>query len=829
MNKAISIIYKNSEQKKYLINALLLVYAFLGSAGTILSFASCFRFGKNIWFYLFPILISVCFCSVFLSDRMYKAAFVAICGGAGIYSLTKWKQMAGGFITTANIVIADANESYQMGWDFLSYPQKLRLYKENDLFLIVMTVLITVLICFFIVGYASAFGCILVSMPFTIFGIFFDLFPKVPYLVMAVTFWIVAAALRASGWKGRRRPDVAIYNALFLAVFVGIIFLISQKAIPEERYQKNEQLLEVRNVLDRLAEKFSSVALEGIGTGEDEPGMRRGEFGYQDEIRFTGHTMLEVRVPLLSENIYLKCKEYNEYTGNQWNDNAKWFQSYFEDDYLKKDRGEWPQNTTSSLLKGSDEMLGFYEITVEDYCEMVKEYEITVDNLNDLEYGFIPYGAVIEGHSLERDVIPDLKGMKHYQFQVYAGDVDEVLDKIDSQKVINYWEEATNQNWEHGNWFRMAELYSLAEAEKNYASFVRKAYTQVPSELESILRQYAPAVVEYRYDETMEFVQEIRRMFLEEYTYTLAPGKVPEGMDGVEYFLTENKRGYCVYFASAATLIFRMAGIPSRYVEGYVVTPDMAKINRRENVSVQRKISGEMVEEEINYVTVTVPDNKAHAWVEIYIAGYGWIPVEVTPGYYSAREITSGNEENDTEEETTTDREIETESQSKKQEKEEDLKKEKDFDWKGLGRMLLALVIAGGGITVFVIAIQRWYRSGKEKYLAIVEEQRGVDAKKRACLAWWYMESVMKFLGRPMPENISYEELKEFLKENTEFFSKRDFNGTIDYIIKTYYGNESLTREEMDEIAEMIREFRKEVYESLSKGRQWRFKYIKRL
>ena len=33
----------------------------------------------------------------------------------------------------------------------------------------------------------------------------------------------------------------------------------------------------------------------------------------------------------------------------------------------------------------------------------------------------------------------------------------------------------------------------------------------------------------------------------------------------------------------------------------------------------------------------------------------------------------------------------------------------------------------------------------------------------------------------------------------------------------------------MDEIVEMIREFRKEVYESLSKGRQWRFKYIKRL
>ena len=39
----------------------------------------------------------------------------------------------------------------------------------------------------------------------------------------------------------------------------------------------------------------------------------------------------------------------------------------------------------------------------------------------------------------------------------------------------------------------------------------------------------------------------------------------------MEYFLTENKKGYCMHFASAGVLLLRAAGVPARYVEGYVV------------------------------------------------------------------------------------------------------------------------------------------------------------------------------------------------------------------------------------------------------------------
>ena len=88
--------------------------------------------------------------------------------------------------------------------------------------------------------------------------------------------------------------------------------------------------------------------------------------------------------------------------------------------------------------------------------------------------------------------------------------------------------------------------------------------------------------------------------------YDLDVPTMAAGEDFVAHFLAEG-RGYCVHFATAATLLLRMNGIPARYVSGYTadITP------------------GEVTD---------VPDYAAHAWVEVYLDGYGWYPVEVTPG-----------------------------------------------------------------------------------------------------------------------------------------------------------------------------------------------------
>ena len=141
---------------------------------------------------------------------------------------------------------------------------------------------------------------------------------------------------------------------------------------------------------------------------------------------------------------------------------------------------------------------------------------------------------------------------------------------------------------------------------------------------------------------TDHVIEELKNYYQENYPYTVRPGKTPKKKDFVNYFLLENKKGYCSYFASAAVLIFRYMGIPARYVEGYAIDYDQI-------------LSGELVDGadyadyydgyseigETAYVKVDVTDADAHAWVEVYDPVIGWYPVDVTPSSSDDEDITN--------------------------------------------------------------------------------------------------------------------------------------------------------------------------------------------
>lgn len=97
-------------------------------------------------------------------------------------------------------------------------------------------------------------------------------------------------------------------------------------------------------------------------------------------------------------------------------------------------------------------------------------------------------------------------------------------------------------------------------------------------------------------------------------TYSQEPPRLPWGEDPIEYFLGQGKIGYCMHYASAAVMLLRQMGVPSRYASGYVV-------------------SRTSFEEAGKSFTAEVLDNQAHAWAEVYLDSIGWVPVEVTSGY----------------------------------------------------------------------------------------------------------------------------------------------------------------------------------------------------
>lgn len=105
---------------------------------------------------------------------------------------------------------------------------------------------------------------------------------------------------------------------------------------------------------------------------------------------------------------------------------------------------------------------------------------------------------------------------------------------------------------------------------------------------------------EVRLARTVAFVQG-------ECHYSLKPGRF-RTQQPVAEFLFEKKRGYCEYFASAAALLLRLEGVPARYVRGFTVR----EANRLDDEYVVREAD-------------------AHAWIEAWIPGRGWVEADPTP------------------------------------------------------------------------------------------------------------------------------------------------------------------------------------------------------
>ena len=85
-------------------------------------------------------------------------------------------------------------------------------------------------------------------------------------------------------------------------------------------------------------------------------------------------------------------------------------------------------------------------------------------------------------------------------------------------------------------------------------------------------------------------------------------------------FLIESKIGHSVHYATAAALMFRYYGIPSRYVEGYLVTPEDVK---------DKKDRGHRSR---------FPERTDTHGLRSISTVMGWVPVEMTPEYYGVME-----------------------------------------------------------------------------------------------------------------------------------------------------------------------------------------------
>ena len=137
-------------------------------------------------------------------------------------------------------------------------------------------------------------------------------------------------------------------------------------------------------------------------------------------------------------------------------------------------------------------------------------------------------------------------------------------------------------------------------------ALVQELYLRTPPQLDARVAALARRLTEGEpvgLDRARRIEEHLRRT----YRYTLElPKLVPP--DPVAFFLFERRRGHCEYFASAMAVMLRTIGIPARLATGFQ--------------------SGTL-----NPLTgwYLVRGTDAHAWVEAYFSGHGWVTFDPTP------------------------------------------------------------------------------------------------------------------------------------------------------------------------------------------------------
>lgn len=150
------------------------------------------------------------------------------------------------------------------------------------------------------------------------------------------------------------------------------------------------------------------------------------------------------------------------------------------------------------------------------------------------------------------------------------------------------------------------DLDKKVAVDEKYSEYVYDNYLHVDTitllQLEEWFKEYG---IDRFSENKEELIKQIQAVYYNYYTYTLNTYTYYPGKNNQVQFLMDIKAGLCKDYAAASVLLFRMCGIPTRLVTGYL---GCFPANRR----------------------FTLYEGSAHAWVETYSKENGWETVEVT-------------------------------------------------------------------------------------------------------------------------------------------------------------------------------------------------------
>lgn len=501
---------------------------------------------------LFSVLYTILFSYYGKHSRIIK-----ICGSVGVialYSVVNLSNITDGFENIVNLFMQSMSSDPEYEYSVVGNG-------GIAAAVILVTMIMAVLAAWEVNIRPNMLFAFIIILPLPGIFIAAALVPDLTSVIACVLFIFDSMAL---GKRTKRNNNARFMIILsFIAAFV-LIF-----AYPQMDYKRIAFFEETRVMVNDMAYNILGIDLDGnSGTDDDETqrqeasvGVGTGKVGQVDELYYNDKVVGKYTTIANGNIQYISLFKARDYADNNW---TRWL-----------DTREREYSYESATLEFANALIKQKSISLdEDEQQLAKRFKMYSPSFTD------NYGS----H-------PQFDGP--YKFYIKNGNLSAYQEMGELMKK-----------------------YRINAVFQSYENFVKQSYLDVPAEDRMVVEDLFGKRELSDMTDKIDYINYVVGYLRKNYKYTMKPGKVPEGRSVVDYFLKDNKKGYCTYFATSAAIILRSAGIPTRYCAGYVVDT--------------RLLGGA---DEEKYQTFEVSDNSAHAWVEVYIDGYGWSVVDPTPGY----------------------------------------------------------------------------------------------------------------------------------------------------------------------------------------------------
>ncbi len=786
---------------------------FLIVIGTIGSFVKSFKIKAYM-----PLVIIVTFIIAVLMAFLYFNTIVKITGYLlslvlFLYGAFNFRYIIkGGFGYISNILMAffekELDLPVERSYDVYGYGEKI------SVTVCLIFIIFAVMLLFnMVISESKGFVIVLLfTFPVVQLGMYFEQKTDIVYFTIYIIGLLTLFFLRNSrhyhmeykkrkGYKKRNKKNKVIYDytndgkfSLSFVLMIGAIIIavtaLTSIVFPQKKYKAKDDYNEWKESTTDFTKQLIMVGFWGMisPNGGSAGGVGRNRMGQSKYVQLDYQPDLYVRmVPFENEGtVYLKAFNGTFYRDEYW----KMISEEQDNEINIEDYGI----TTGEVLENNTDMLNLYN----DKGILGEEKKIEITNVGASQNNiYVPenptsYSRIYDKINNDDELIGSLK--LNWQLNLWYVPLlsDVSVDKF--RETVN---EIYNDKYERYNKYDIESGLEEFDIEKKYSEYVHDMYMDVPEENEQVIQEFCE---KYNLNKDSEdIVEKVADIFEEDYEYTLMPGVTPSSKDFVNYFLTKQKKGYCTYFATSATLIFRYLGIPARYAGGYVLQNSDFNSGELTEEDAEEWVWWDIDGEGKDVLEYEVNDSQAHAWVEIYIDGYGWLPVETTPS--------SDEEEEKPVEDTNTNALVNFLTNTV-------LTRETFNAVKDTTTNIVLVVILGfsGGLVTYVV-IGIFVRKNRKKYNSVTKQYK-------------YLCKTAKNLGINKEDTEVYKQFGEKLV-NADLVSADNMNNINFILEKDKFSKEKVSKEEIETFSNEISEISDRVYEKLSWYKKIIFRYIK--